>query len=142
MSSPNDTPDNERGHQPSQLLRQSEWDANRQVRERIRIGYEELDADTFEQFLLLPDVDLADPRLIDEFLRRYVGTFDDVELAAFDHLNRAGWIMAGAGFLAPDQSRDGRLHWDWKRVTEHLRMSHHVIEQGERVHVFTKSTTK
>lgn len=118
-------------------LRRNEWDAHGDARERILEGFEQFGEEAFSLFLLLPDTDLANPRLLSRFTRKYVGAFEHIIDAAYDHLITAGWVTATNTFLRSEEDA-GRLSWDWDKVVSSLEATHHVIEHEGRFHVFRR----
>lgn len=123
---------------PSELQRRNEWDAHSDARERIRLGFQEFDPDAFELFLLLPDIDLTDPKLLDNYVKRYQGSFDTMVTATANYLEHVGWVTATGMFLTSATTQEGRPKWDWLRATKSFKAACHVIERDGRIHVFTK----
>lgn len=134
MSSGPETSPEARGEQQ----RRNEWDAHSDARQRITEGFQCFDAESFEQYLLLPDIELTDPKLLDRFVDRYLGTYDSMVAATTGYLEHVGWVTATAMFLTSATTHEGRPKWDWLRVTRSFKAACHVIERDGRIHVFTK----
>ena len=128
-------------HQPpdsSEQLRRNEWDAHAETRARIKEGFACFDPDAFEEYLKLPDVELIDPKLLDRFANRYLGSYDSMVDATASYLEHVGWVTATGMFLTSATTQEGRPKWDWLRATKSFKAACHVVERDGRIHAFTK----
>jgi hypothetical protein len=128
-------------HEPSphrEQLRRNEWDAHAEVRARIAEGFACFDPEPFQEFLQLPEVELNDPKLLERFVVRHIGSFDSMVEATAGYLEHVGWVTATGMFLTSATTQEGRPKWDWIRATRSFKAACHVIERGGRIHVFTK----
>lgn len=117
--------------------RRNEWDAHEQTRQRISEGLQGFEPDSFELFLVLPGVDLASPRILDEYIERYLGTFTTTAKAINAYLDHLGWVQATTQFLRTDPETQ-RPTWDWNAIRTSFTESCHAPERNGRLHVFTK----
>lgn len=120
----------------SPQLRRNQWDSHAEARQRIREGFECFDPDSFEFFLTLPKTDLASPRLLDDYIARYLGTYTTEAKAINAYLNHLGWVQATTRFLSTDPET-GKPTWNWELIKEAFAESCHAPERNGRIHVFT-----
>ncbi len=116
--------------------RRQEWGASAATRERIRFGIEEYD-DPFVAYLMLPDVDLDDTDLIDDFMARYCGTFAGAKEALDSWVDSAPMSRTLEHYVQIDPDNPSRVSVDYGAVAADVTECCHFVELGG-IHAFAR----
>ena len=136
MPSPSETNPMNRPEQDRRDL----WEATTEQRERIRRGYSSYYQNAFTAFLTLPETELEDPKLLDEFETRHIGSFATVQEACDEYLRNIGWLAAADEYLTAIPSETPPIFWDYRRVARELESIYLLIYTDGEIHVFTRRT--
>ncbi|GAA2021725.1 hypothetical protein GCM10009819_00270 [Agromyces tropicus] len=93
---------------------------------------------SFRAFLTLPDVNAADPNLLESFRESYVASYNYVEDAVRD-LAELAPLEADLRAIASDHGLpEAAITLDYELTQDHVREVYDIVAEGWQVHVFSK----
>lgn len=99
---------------------------------------EEWQNDAFRAFLTLPDVNAADPNLLESFRETHAGSWNHIEDAVHDLTEVSTWEEELEQFTDERGLPRAAVRLEYDIITDIVREIYDVVERGWRVHVFEK----
>lgn len=92
----------------------------------------------FLAYLLLPNIDLSDPKLVEHFTDAYAGWYPDRAAFTRGQVESLGWADALDVFKEERRIPEAALDLDWDVIYEHCVEVYDVVERLGGVHVFMR----
>ena len=107
-------------------------------RHQVLIGGVKEYGEAFLAYLTLPNVDVADPQIVDHFIDLYAGHYESRKALVESQIDSLGWIEALAMFREREGIWEDDLTWDYDELWRHCLEVYSVNERFGGVHVFMR----